>query len=90
MKLFENNPWLFVRHIVRYYCSNCSTESRCDMSAKMGRPLSDNPMGKRIGVRLDNDTLNTLEFCCKELDQSKSEIIRTGINLVAEKLSKSE
>ena len=60
------------------------------MSAKMGRPLSDNPMGKRIGVRLDNDTLNTLEFWCQELDQSKSEIIRTGINLVAEKLSKSE
>ena len=60
------------------------------MSAKMGRPLSDNPMGKRIGVRLDNDTLNTLEFCCEELNQSKSEIIRTGINLVAEKLSKSE
>lgn len=60
------------------------------MSAKMGRPLSDNPMGKRIGVRLDNDTLNTLEYCCQELKQSKSEVIRTGINLVAEKLSKSE
>ena len=60
------------------------------MSAKMGRPLSDNPMGKRIGVRLDDATLNTLEKCCEKLNQSKSEVIRIGINLVAEKLSKSE
>mgnify|MGYP000015125147 FL=1 len=60
------------------------------MSAKIGRPLSDNPMGKRIGVRLDNDTLETLDKCCEELKQSKSAVIRTGINLVAEKLSKSE
>lgn len=60
------------------------------MSTKMGRPLSDNPMGKRIGVRLDDNTLNTLDKCCEKLNQSKSEVIRTGINLVAEKLSKSE
>lgn len=60
------------------------------MSNKMGRPLSDNPMGKRIGVRLDNSTLNTLDNCCEKLNQSKSEVIRTGINLVAETLSKSE
>ena len=60
------------------------------MSAKIGRPLSDNPMGKPIGVRLDNDTLETLDKCCEELKQSKSAVIRTGINLVAEKLSKSE
>ena len=60
------------------------------MSSKMGRPLSDNPMGKRIGVRLDNNTLETLDECCKKLERSKSEVIRTGINLVAEKLSKSE
>lgn len=60
------------------------------MSAKMGRPLSDNPMGKRIGVRLDENTVKTLDECCEKLSQSKSEVIRTGINLVAEKLSKSE
>lgn len=60
------------------------------MSYKMGRPLSDNPKGKRVGVRLDEDTLRTLDDCCKKLDQSKSEIIRTGINLVANQLSKSE
>lgn len=60
------------------------------MSSKMGRPLSDNPKGKRVGVRLDEDTLQTLDNCCKKLDQSKSEVVRTGINLVAEKLSKSD
>lgn len=60
------------------------------MSAKIGRPFSDNPMGKRIGVRLDNNTLETLDRCCEELNQSKSDVIRTGITLVAEKLSKSE
>lgn len=60
------------------------------MSKKMGRPLSDNPLGERIGVRLDNDTFKTLNHCCEKLNQSKSEVIRTGINLVAEKLSKSE
>lgn len=59
------------------------------MSAKMGRPLSDNPKGKRIGVRLDDTILNTLDDCCKKLNQSKSEVIRAGINLMAEKLSKS-
>lgn len=60
------------------------------MSTKMGRPLSDNPKGKRIGVRLDDNTADTLDKCCEKLNQSKSEVIRTGINLVAEKLSKSE
>lgn len=60
------------------------------MSAKMGRPLSDNPKGKRIGVRLDNNTLETLDECCIKLDKSRSEVVRTGINLVADKLSKSE
>lgn len=60
------------------------------MSEKKGRPLSDNPKGKRIGVRLDDNTLNTLDKCCERLNQSKSEVVRTGINLVAEQLSKSE
>lgn len=58
------------------------------MSTKMGRPLSDNPKGKRIGVRLDENTLSTLERCCEELNQSKSDVIRAGINLVAEKIIK--
>lgn len=89
-KIFEKGiDFLFdmIYYIKRKYCS---TESRCCMSAKIGRPLSDNPMGNRIGVRLDNNTLKTLDECCKELKQSKSDVIRIGINLVAEKLSKSE
>lgn len=60
------------------------------MSTKMGRPLSDNPKGERIGVRLDSNTLKTLDECCTKLEQSRSDVVRTGISLVAEKLSKSE
>lgn len=60
------------------------------MSTRIGRPLSDNPKGKRIGVRLDNDSLDILEKCCEKLNKSKSETIRLSINLLAEKLSKSE
>lgn len=56
----------------------------------MGRPLSDNPKGERIGVRLDSNTLKTLDECCTRLEQSRSDVVRTGIGLVAEKLSKSE
>lgn len=60
------------------------------MSAKIGRPLSDNPKQTRIGIRLDESHLAMLDECCQKLSKSKSEIVRDGIELVAEKLSKSE
>lgn len=57
------------------------------MTAKMGRPSSDNPKNTRIGIRLDNDTLRILEECCEKESKSKSTIVREGIELVAKKLS---
>lgn len=51
------------------------------MSAKMGRP-TDNPKNIRFEIRLDNDTNEKLEKCSSELNLTKTDVIRKGIDLV--------
>lgn len=54
------------------------------MPSKTGRPLKDNPKDKRIQIRLDSNTLETLDKCAKVSNTTRSEVIRQGIGLVAE------
>ena len=54
---------------------------------KMGRP-TDNPKDTAIKAYLDKESANKLENCIKELDVSKSEIIRRGIHKVHDDLNK--
>ena len=49
------------------------------MSPRTGRPKSDNSKDTMLRVRIDEEMASKLEFASKELDVSKSEIVRNGI-----------
>ena len=51
------------------------------MNAKLGRP-TDNPKNIMIRVRMDEETVKTMDECAKQLNTTRSEIIRTGIKKV--------
>ena len=52
------------------------------MSPRTGRPKSENPKNIQIKFLADRKTLEDLEFCCKKLSRTKSDIIRMGIQKV--------
>lgn len=49
------------------------------MVAKIGRPLSDNSKDYMLRVRMDKDTLNKLDECCKKQKHTRSEVVRECI-----------
>lgn len=51
------------------------------MSAiKKGTKLTDNPKDFMLRVRLDEQTLAELDYCCEAEQASRSEIVRQGIH----------
>lgn len=56
------------------------------MSPRTGRPKSDNPKDIQLKIRADKQTIDDLDFCCKETNLSRSDIIRLGIQKVKEDL----
>ncbi|MDF2923801.1 MAG: CopG family transcriptional regulator [Paenibacillaceae bacterium] len=59
------------------------------MSSKMmGRPPSDNPKGKKIEIRVDQEMLDKLDACAEQLSTTRSEIVRKGIEKVYDELQK--
>ena len=56
------------------------------MSPRTGRPKSDNPKDIQLKVRADKQTVDDLDFCCKEGNLNRSEVIRLGIRKVKEDL----
>ena len=57
------------------------------MSPRTGRP-TENPKKERVGFRLSDDESKMLDFCCKVLGLSKTEVIRHGIKEMYEKAQK--
>lgn len=57
------------------------------MSPRTGRP-TDDPKNLSTRIRLSQEDIEMLEYCCKELKISKSEVLRLGIRKVYEKLKK--
>lgn len=57
------------------------------MSPRTGRP-TDNPKRERVGFRLAEDESEMLDYCCKVLGISKTEVIRQGIKEMYEKALK--
>ncbi len=49
------------------------------MSPRTGRPKSDNSKDTMLRVRIDEETVNKLEITSKELNITKSEVVRNGI-----------
>lgn len=55
---------------------------------KTGRPPSDDSMTDRIFVRVSKETKEKLDECTKELDTSRSDVVRKGIDMVHDSLKK--
>lgn len=58
------------------------------MSPRTGRPPSPNPKNIQIKLLADKATVADLEFCCKQLGMTKSDVIRLGIQKVKEEVDK--
>lgn len=52
------------------------------MSPRTGRPKAENPKNIQVKFLADKETISDLEFCCKKLGKTKSDIIRMGIREV--------
>lgn len=51
------------------------------MAAKMGRP-TESIKDYTLRVRMDKETLQMLDDCCKKYNVSRSELVRRGILLI--------
>lgn len=49
------------------------------MVAKIGRPTMENSKDYMLRVRMDKETLEKLDECCKYENKSRSEIVRDSI-----------
>ena len=54
----------------------------------MGRPKSENPKATQITVRLDKESLRKLDTCAKQMNETRVQIIRRGIENVFSELNK--
>lgn len=55
---------------------------------KKGTKLTDNPKDKLLQVRVDNETLEKLDYTVDKMGISRSEIIRNGIEYQYKKAKK--
>ena len=58
------------------------------MTTKMGRPKSDNPKLKQLGVRFDTQSLQKLDVLTKHYGKTRVEVLRLGVNRLYEELPK--
>ncbi len=49
------------------------------MSPRTGRPKSDNPKGKQLGVRFDKEQLEKLDAVAEHYKETRVESIRRGV-----------
>jgi len=57
------------------------------MSPRTGRP-TDDPKTIRVGIRMSKVDEEKLEYCCKVLGLTKTEVIQRGIEKVYEEARK--
>ena len=58
------------------------------MTTKIGRPKSDNPKVKQLGVRFDTESLQKLDALVVHYNKTRVEILRLGVNRLYEELPK--
>ena len=58
------------------------------MSPRTGRPKSQNPKSTQLAVRLDDETLNKLDFVAQKNAETRVETLRRGINRLYSELNK--
>lgn len=52
------------------------------MSPRTGRPKAENPKDIQLKIRADKQTIEDLDYCCAQLDKTRSDVIRLGIQKV--------
>lgn len=55
------------------------------MSPKLGQKIKDNPKDKLLQVRVDNETMEKLDFISEKTGIKRSEIVREGIEIQYQK-----
>ncbi len=58
------------------------------MTTKIGRPKSNNPKVKQLGVRFDTESLQKLDALVVHYNKTRVEILRLGVNRLYEELPK--
>lgn len=58
------------------------------MSPRTGRPKAENPKGTQVTARMDAKTIEKLEACIRELNMTKAEVLRLGVEKVYEGIKK--
>ncbi len=58
------------------------------MSPRTGRPKSENPKSKQLGVRFDDETLEKLDCLTEYYHETRVEVIRRGINKLFSEIKK--
>lgn len=56
--------------------------------APMGRPKSNNPKVKQLGVRLDKETLDKLDILVDYYKETRVEVLRRGIEKLFSEIKK--
>lgn len=60
------------------------------MNPKLGRPFTENPRKHKIEIRMNDEELTQLDFCCQQLGDNRSNLLRTGAVRIYEALKKEE
>ena len=69
----------YVRHIIYFMCDT----KGCDvLSSQRGRPKTDNPIERKLSIRLDENIYQKLLKYCKVHSISRAEAIRKGLYLL--------
>ena len=58
-----------------------------DLSPRTGRPTND-PKKHETRIRMSDEDLKLLNYCCDKTGLTKADIIRQGIRVVYEKVAK--
>ena len=58
------------------------------MTTKIGRPKSNNPKVKQLGVRFDTESLQKLDALVVHYNKTRVEMLRLGVNRLYEELPK--
>ena len=60
------------------------------MSPVQGQKIKDDPINKLIHLRVNNETIEKLEYVSEKTGKNKSEVIRDGIDLQYETIKEKE
>lgn len=60
------------------------------MSPAHGRPPSNDPKIHDTKIRMSDNDISMLEYCCKQTGKKKAEIIRQGIKRIYDELQQNK